>query len=102
MRRLLIILSTVAAAGLTAGCNMLIGGPSSGDIEATARAQMVATAPNPQAATAAHDAEITPRGICNHQGDVYACIVDVKVGATQQQFVVEMKKNADGNWVSAN
>ena len=101
MRRFVIALSFCAAAGLTAGCNMLTGGPGNGDIEAAARAQMVATAPSPQMAATARTAEITPRGMCNHQGEIYACIVDVKAGTAQQQFVVEMKKDAQGNWTTA-
>jgi hypothetical protein len=90
------------AVGLAlSGCNAITGGPGSSDIEAVARAQLIAAAPNARIAEAARNAELSPRGICNHTGELYACMVDVRANGTEQTFVVEIKKDTQGNWVAA-
>lgn len=83
------------------GCGFF-NGPSSADIEAIARQEMISSAPNPAAAEIARNAKIAPKGLCNHMKDgTYACMVEVNVGPAPQTFVVEIKKDGNGKWVPA-
>lgn len=95
-----------AATFLTAGCNAVMGGPGNDDIVNIAREQMIKTAPSPELQELAKTAELAPRGMCNHIEDKYACIVTVKTSADAPDakptdMVVELKKDASGNWVGA-
>lgn len=91
-------------------CNAVLGGPSNADIEAAARAQMLAgagpEASGPAVKTAVAAATVEPHGVCNSQAEPgnYVCMVKVTAklpGQPQEQtqdFVVKLTKAADGKW----
>ena len=106
MRNTIITAATgIALTALLSGCNAMNGGPSANDITSVAREQMVVSASLPELKEVARAAEITPRGLCNNVGETFACIVDIKTTlngvATEQQMVVELKKDDSGKWVTA-
>lgn len=84
-----------------AGCGLL-GSPGSADIEAVARQQMIASAPNAAAVEIAQRARISAKGLCNPLKDgTYACAVEVTTAKEPQTFVVVLKKDASGKWAAA-
>lgn len=95
--------SALLVAFLIAGCNQVMGGPSSSEITRIAKEDMLKSAATPELAAIARNAEISPKGICNPQGGKYACAVDIKTkGANEvKTFVVVIAKDASGNWISA-
>jgi hypothetical protein len=108
MRKTINILAVVIVIGLaigyfTVGPNFFLGGPKNSDIVDVVRGVMVATAPGSAEAERAKTAKVVPKGFCNHSADgSYACIVDVTVeGSATTTFVAQLKKSADGGWISA-
>ncbi|MBA8879029.1 hypothetical protein [Phyllobacterium myrsinacearum] len=108
MRKFLGIIVIAALVGIAAvyfmyGPSFLMGGPKTSDIVNVSRSTMVATATSPSEADLARSADISPKGLCNHVGEGYACIVNVRInGAAPTSLVTVLKKGSDGTWISAN
>jgi hypothetical protein len=108
MRKFLSMIVVVALGGIgfiyfTYGPSFLTGGPKIGDIVNVSRSAMVASATSSAEADLAKSADISPKGLCNHVGEGYACIVEVKInGAAPTSLVTVLKKGSDGTWTAAN
>lgn len=96
---LLAILAIGGAAFFLLGPSVAMGGPTKSTIERVTRETLRATAPTPELATAAETAKLTPKGMCNKDAKVFACIVEMRVGdAAPQTFITELTKDDTGNW----
>lgn len=108
MRKFLSIIVIAALVGIAAvyfmyGPSFLMGGPKTSDIINLSRSAMVASATGSAEADLAKTADISPKGLCNHVGEGYACIVEVKInGAAPTSLVTVLKKGSDGTWSVAN
>lgn len=104
MSRLIVLAVLVIGAGVyfLLGPSVVMGGPSKSEIERVSREVMRATMPSPELAKAAETATLSPKGICNKQGEVFACMVDVSIeGSETKTFIAELRKDEKGNWVVA-
>ncbi len=108
MRKIINILAVaifvaIGVGYFTVGPSFFLGGPKKSDIITVTRAVMIATAPSAAEVEKAKSAEISPRGLCNHDDNgSYACIVDTSIeGAGPKTFVTLMKKASNGDWMPA-
>ena len=94
---LIIITSALSA------CNQMIGGPSDDEIKRIAKEEMLKNTAHPELAQVADQAQITPKGMCNHVKEKYACGIEVKLPNQDKPniLVVQLKKDSAGKWMSA-
>ncbi len=97
------ILAGLAVVYFIMGPSVFFGGPSKSTIVEVARTSAKEQLTGTASAVSIDRVDIKPKGMCSKmENGVFACMVDADIsGEGAQTFIVQAKKDQNGNWVYA-